>query len=126
MRDKEELKAIREVQKRLSWIENVKRIYGWGQERAEKEWTKIFQINKPDERMTLIELIRTTGELPNNAITENGERVEVDVARNGKLGYIATLWQIKGFNVKEHIIDYGTGSTPEAAKEALKNKLLKY
>jgi site-specific DNA-cytosine methylase len=41
-KSKEELIAIREAQKRLTWIENVKRIKGWGQEKAESEWTKIF------------------------------------------------------------------------------------
>lgn len=42
MKTKEELNAIREAQKRNAWIENVKRVYGWDQERAEKEWAKIF------------------------------------------------------------------------------------
>lgn len=42
MKTPEELKAIREAQKRLSWIDNVKRIKGWDQERAEAEWTRIF------------------------------------------------------------------------------------
>jgi len=32
----------REAQKRLSWIENVKRIEGFTQEQAEKKWTEIF------------------------------------------------------------------------------------
>lgn len=46
MKSKEELKAIREAQKRLSWIDNVKRIYNWDQERAEAEWTKVFSGDK--------------------------------------------------------------------------------
>lgn len=74
--------------------------------------------------MTLVELIKETGQLPNSCVTADGIRFEIDVARNGKLGYIATMWQIKGFNVKEHIFEYGTGSTPELAKESLKRKLL--
>lgn len=41
MKTKEELNTIREAQKRLSWIDNVKRIYNWDQERAEAEWTNI-------------------------------------------------------------------------------------
>lgn len=41
-RTKEELAAIREAQKRLTWIENVKRLYGWDQEEAERRWEKIF------------------------------------------------------------------------------------
>lgn len=41
-KSKEELNAIREAQKRLSWIDNVKRIYNLTQEEAEKQWTKTF------------------------------------------------------------------------------------
>jgi len=40
--DKQKLNAIREAQKRLSWIENVKRIKGLDQQEAEKAWAKIF------------------------------------------------------------------------------------
>lgn len=41
-KSKAELHAIREASKRLSWIENVKRIEGYSQEEAEAAWTKIF------------------------------------------------------------------------------------
>lgn len=44
---KQELKCAREAQKRLTWINNVKRIYGWDQERAEAEWTKLFNPKPP-------------------------------------------------------------------------------
>jgi len=47
MKEKGELKAIREAQKRLTWIENVKRIKGWDQETAEREWARIFNQQKP-------------------------------------------------------------------------------
>lgn len=43
---KKELKAAREAQKRLTWINNVKRIYNWDQETAEREWTKIHTPNQ--------------------------------------------------------------------------------
>lgn len=48
-KSKEELLAMREAQKRLAWIENVKRIMNWDQETAEKEWARIFtqQTEKP-------------------------------------------------------------------------------
>lgn len=42
MKDKQELNAIREAQKRNTWIENVKRIQGLDQKQAEELWTKIF------------------------------------------------------------------------------------
>ena len=75
--------------------------------------------------MTLKEMLILTGELPQRAVLANGIVVETDVQKNGKLGYIASLWQITGLDVKEHLIDYGTGSTPELAKRSLKNKLKK-
>ncbi len=42
MKPTEEQRVMREAQKRLAWIDNVKRIKGYTQEQAEKEWTKIF------------------------------------------------------------------------------------
>jgi hypothetical protein len=42
----EELKAAREAQKRLMWIENVKRVQGYSQEQAERIWAKIYN-SKP-------------------------------------------------------------------------------
>lgn len=74
--------------------------------------------------MTIKELIKVTGQLPTIGTTEDGRRFQVDVTKQ-KLNYVACLWEIKGFDVKEHIIQYGTGSTPEKAKETLKKKLLK-
>lgn len=38
---KEEVKAMREAQKRLTWIDNVKRKLGYTQEQAEKKWSEI-------------------------------------------------------------------------------------
>lgn len=35
------VKALREAQKRLTWIDNVKRKLNYTQEQAEAEWTKI-------------------------------------------------------------------------------------
>lgn len=43
MKNNEQLKAVREAQKRLAWIENVKRIKGLSQEEAERLWLKIDQ-----------------------------------------------------------------------------------
>lgn len=43
MKTKEELTAIRESQKRLTWIDNVKRKLGYTQEEAEKKWSEINQ-----------------------------------------------------------------------------------
>lgn len=37
-----ELKALREAQKRLAWIDNVKRRLGYTQEEAERAYTRIF------------------------------------------------------------------------------------
>lgn len=74
--------------------------------------------------MTLLELIKATGQLPNRAVTANGVVVEVDVTRQ-KLGYIARLWEVKGLGIKERVLQYGTGHTPESARETLKKKLLK-
>lgn len=45
-KSKEELTAIREAQKRLTWIENVKRIQNLSQEEAERKWTEIFMTKK--------------------------------------------------------------------------------
>jgi hypothetical protein len=75
--------------------------------------------------MTLTELIKASGELPNKGTLANGMMFETDVQKNGQLGYIARMWLIKGLSVKETVLDYGTGSTPEAAKQSLKNKILK-
>lgn len=41
MKDKEEIKALREAQKRLTWIDNVKRKLNYTQEQAEKKWAEI-------------------------------------------------------------------------------------
>lgn len=40
--DKARIEAIRVAQKRLAWIQNVKRVFNWDQQKAEEEWTKIF------------------------------------------------------------------------------------
>lgn len=50
MKSKEELLAIREAQKRLSWIENVKRVLGYDQEKAESEWSKINKTTPPPQK----------------------------------------------------------------------------
>jgi hypothetical protein len=42
--DPAKLKAMREAQKRLAWIENVKKKLGYTQEQAESAYLK---INKP-------------------------------------------------------------------------------
>ena len=42
MKTRQELNAIREAQKRTSWIENVKRVKDYSQEEAESAWSKIF------------------------------------------------------------------------------------
>lgn len=47
MKTREELNAIREAQKRTSWIENVKRVKDYSQEEAEAAWTKIFAPEQP-------------------------------------------------------------------------------
>ncbi|HYF69133.1 MAG TPA: hypothetical protein VD884_13410 [Ohtaekwangia sp.] len=41
------LKAMREAQKRLTWIENVKRVSNLTQEQAEAAWTRIFNPPNP-------------------------------------------------------------------------------
>jgi hypothetical protein len=46
-REEGRTKALREAQKRNAWIDNVKRVYGWDQERAEREWAKIFNPVNP-------------------------------------------------------------------------------
>lgn len=46
MKSKDELTAIREAQKRNAWINNVKKVYGYTQEQAEREWAKIFHKPK--------------------------------------------------------------------------------
>lgn len=42
IKSKEEINALREAQKRLTWIDNVKRKLGYSQEEAEKKWQEIF------------------------------------------------------------------------------------
>lgn len=76
--------------------------------------------------MTIRELISLTGQLPNRGSTKDGVRFEVDVIRNGALGYKAVMWEVKGLGVKELVIEYGTGQTPDAARECLKNKILNF
>lgn len=39
----EQVKALREAQKRLAWIENVKKKLGYSQEEAEKAYLRIFK-----------------------------------------------------------------------------------
>jgi hypothetical protein len=53
MKTDAELKAVREAQKRNSWIENVKRVKGYSQEEAEKAWTKIFnsQLSEQEKKI---------------------------------------------------------------------------
>lgn len=79
---------------------------------------------KEIERMTLAEMIKLTGCLPDKGVTENGFGFVVDVTKN-KLGYIACLWQVVGLGVKERVIQYGTGHSPEKARETLRNKILR-
>lgn len=50
----EELRAIREAQKRLTWIDNVKRIYNWSDEQAEAEWQRIFVKSSGEGKPTEI------------------------------------------------------------------------
>lgn len=38
----EQVKALREAQKRLSWIDNVMRTLGYTQEKAEQAYRRIF------------------------------------------------------------------------------------
>lgn len=42
-------KALRAAQKRLTWIDNVKRKLGYTQEQAEAEWAKIFNPDQPQK-----------------------------------------------------------------------------
>lgn len=75
--------------------------------------------------MTIQEIVKVTGQLPSRAVTKEGITLESDVQPNGKLGFIATLWELKGSGYRERLVEYGTGATPEHAKESLKNKILK-
>lgn len=43
-KSKEEINALREAQKRLTWIDNVKRKLGYSQEEAEKKWVEINRV----------------------------------------------------------------------------------
>lgn len=46
--EKQRVYAAREAQKRLSWIDNVKRKLGYDQEKAESEWLRIFDTKQSD------------------------------------------------------------------------------
>lgn len=44
----EKLKALRIAQKRLTWIDNIKRKLGYTQEQAEKKWSEINNTQPKD------------------------------------------------------------------------------
>lgn len=51
--NEQRLKSMREAQKRLTWIDNVKMKLGYDQEKAESEWSRIFDtkeniVSKPE------------------------------------------------------------------------------
>lgn len=75
--------------------------------------------------MTLIEMVKMTGELPNKAKTESGQDIELFIRkRTGIKGYIVCLWLMLG-DFQESMLYYGEGPTIEEAKEDCKNKILK-
>lgn len=75
--------------------------------------------------MTLQELVKMTGQLPKHGKTESGTTFETDVQPNGKLGFIATIWETNGTGYREQLMEYGTGDTEEKATKSLINKILK-
>lgn len=75
--------------------------------------------------MTIQDIIKETGHLPQKAELENGQKVELFIRKKTRnKGYIATMWLMYE-GIQHTMIEYGEGKTVEAAKDDLKSKILK-
>lgn len=73
--------------------------------------------------MTLIELIETTGTIPNRFTTTNGHTLEYETGVMASGAHMAMYWEIvKG---KKHLWAIRYGDTEAEAKELLKETLLR-
>lgn len=72
---------------------------------------------------TLQSLIRETGKIPNNFITETGMRCEIERSQMFDGTYRVILWQMR-FEKKIHPITIVLGETPEEAEENFKQFIL--
>lgn len=75
--------------------------------------------------MTLIELIETTGTIPNRFTTTRGVTMEYSSGKMSDGDYSAMYWQIVN-GKKEHLWAIQYGATEEEAKEKMKAHLLAY
>jgi hypothetical protein len=76
-------KALREAQKRLAWIENVKRIKGYSQEEAEAVWNRIFNASLPDkEPASALQDFKDSIHKLAESITEDGKEPVKDKTDN--------------------------------------------
>lgn len=75
--------------------------------------------------MTLQDLIKETGHLPQKAELESGQKVELFIRNKTRnKGYIAAIWLMYE-GIRHTMIEYGEGKTVESAKDDLKSKILK-
>lgn len=75
--------------------------------------------------MTLVEMIETTGQIPNRFTTTKGFTAELDMVERADKSWSAIYWQIVNGN-KEHLFALKHGDTPEIAKEEMKKFLLQH
>jgi hypothetical protein len=75
--------------------------------------------------MTLIEMINTTGQIPNRFTTTKGFTAELDMMERADKSWSAMYWQIVNGN-REHLFALKHGATPEEAKGEMKKFLLEH
>lgn len=73
--------------------------------------------------MNLIQMIRLTDSVPNNALLNDGTKLTLEINQRNDKSFCAALWCLVNGR-QDHIYAYGTGNTSEAAKKDLKEKLL--
>lgn len=75
--------------------------------------------------MTLVELIETTGTIPNRFTTTKGVTMEYKSGKMADGDFMVMYWQLKN-GQKEHLWAIHYGETIEEAKSKMKAHLLKY
>lgn len=75
--------------------------------------------------MTLIEMIETTGVIPNRFTTTKGTTMELKIGKMADGEVTVMYWQIVS-GIKEHLWAIQYGATEEEAKEKMKAHLIAY
>lgn len=74
--------------------------------------------------MSIIEILKETGELATKAEFEDGTIIQMFTRkRTGNKGWIVTYWTMDN-GIQKTLIEYGEGKNIDSAKKDLKEKIL--